>query len=107
MPLFRLKTGKFTEHGLVGFINFKKKSSLANPVPCCIFGILFTLPFAYTIQWESIIIIFQVRDPMPAVYFFLIDVSMNAIQTGATAAACSAIAQAISDLPVSSVYWTL
>ena len=31
--------------------------------------------------------IFQVRDPMPAVYFFLIDVSMNAIQTGATAAA--------------------
>ncbi|MCD7454105.1 hypothetical protein HAX54_023467 [Datura stramonium] len=31
----------------------------------------------------------KVRDPMPAVYFFLIDVSMNAIQTGATAAACS------------------
>ncbi|OQU83439.1 hypothetical protein SORBI_3005G114800 [Sorghum bicolor] len=42
---------------------------------------------------------FLVRDPMPAVYFFLIDVSMNAVQTGATAAACSAIAQAISDLP--------
>nr|CAB3489788.1 unnamed protein product [Digitaria exilis] len=42
---------------------------------------------------------FLVRDPMPAVYFFLIDVSMNSIQTGATAAACSAIAQAISDLP--------
>ncbi|KAL5204376.1 hypothetical protein ABZP36_009247 [Zizania latifolia] len=40
---------------------------------------------------------FLVRDPMPAVYFFLIDVSMNAIQTGATAAACSAISQAISD----------
>ncbi|XP_047261868.1 protein transport protein Sec24-like CEF, partial [Capsicum annuum] len=40
-----------------------------------------------------------VRDPMPAVYFFLIDVSMNAIQTGATAAACSAISQVISDLP--------
>jgi protein transport protein SEC24 len=36
---------------------------------------------------------------MPAVYFFLIDVSMNAIQTGATAAACSAISQVISDLP--------
>jgi protein transport protein SEC24 len=49
------------------------------------------------------ILYFQVRDPMPAVYFFLIDVSMNAIQTGATAAACSAIAQAISDLPVISV----
>ncbi|KAL6630501.1 hypothetical protein ACP70R_028574 [Stipagrostis hirtigluma subsp. patula] len=42
---------------------------------------------------------FLVRDPMPAVFFFLIDVSMNAIQTGATAAACSAISQAISDLP--------
>uniref|UniRef100_A0A0E0BRZ7 Zinc finger Sec23/Sec24-type domain-containing protein n=1 Tax=Oryza glumipatula TaxID=40148 RepID=A0A0E0BRZ7_9ORYZ len=42
---------------------------------------------------------FLVRDPMPAVYFFLIDVSMNAIQTGATAAACSAISQALSDLP--------
>ena len=38
---------------------------------------------------------------MPAVYFFLIDVSMNAIQTGATAAACSAIHQVIADLPVS------
>jgi hypothetical protein len=38
---------------------------------------------------------------MPAVYFFLIDVSMNAIQTGATAAACNAIQQVLSDLPVS------
>lgn len=38
---------------------------------------------------------------MPAVYFFLVDVSMNAIQTGATAAACSAIQQVLSDLPVS------
>ena len=38
---------------------------------------------------------------MPAVYFFLVDVSMNAIQTGATAAACSAISQSLSDLPVS------
>lgn len=46
--------------------------------------------------------VFQVRDPMPAVFFFLIDVSMNAIQTGATAAACSAINQVIADLPVSS-----
>ncbi|KAL3513696.1 hypothetical protein ACH5RR_026413 [Cinchona calisaya] len=42
---------------------------------------------------------FTVRDPMPAVYFFLIDVSMNSIQTGATAAACSAISQVITDLP--------
>ncbi|KAL0415590.1 UNVERIFIED_CONTAM: protein transport protein Sec24-like CEF [Sesamum latifolium] len=42
---------------------------------------------------------YMVRDPMPAVFFFLIDVSMNAIQTGATAAACSAISQVISDLP--------
>ena len=38
---------------------------------------------------------------MPAVYFFLIDVSMNAIQIGATAAACGAINQVIADLPVS------
>lgn len=43
----------------------------------------------------------QVRDPMPAIFFFVIDVSMNAVQTGATAAACSAISQVISDLPVS------
>ncbi|KAL2457291.1 Protein transport protein Sec24-like [Forsythia ovata] len=42
---------------------------------------------------------YMVRDPMPAVYFFLIDVSTNAIQTGATAAACSAINQVIADLP--------
>lgn len=42
---------------------------------------------------------YMVRDPMPAVFFFLIDVSMNALQTGATAAACSAISQVISDLP--------
>ncbi|XP_039056227.1 protein transport protein Sec24-like At4g32640 [Hibiscus syriacus] len=42
---------------------------------------------------------YMVRDPMPAVYFFLIDVSMNAVQTGATAAACSAISQVITDLP--------
>ncbi|XVF64559.1 hypothetical protein PTKIN_Ptkin09bG0178500 [Pterospermum kingtungense] len=42
---------------------------------------------------------YMVRDPMPALYFFLIDVSMNAVQTGATAAACSAINQVISDLP--------
>lgn len=38
---------------------------------------------------------------MPAIFFFIIDVSMNAVQTGATAAACSAISQVISDLPVS------
>ncbi|XP_059643687.1 protein transport protein SEC24 C-like [Cornus florida] len=42
---------------------------------------------------------YMVRDPMPAVFFFIIDVSMNAIQTGATAAACSAINQVIADLP--------
>ncbi|PWA72722.1 Sec24-like transport protein [Artemisia annua] len=42
---------------------------------------------------------FMVRDPMPAVFFFLIDVSMNAVQTGATAGACSAISQVIADLP--------
>ncbi|CAO2841330.1 unnamed protein product [Amaranthus hypochondriacus] len=42
---------------------------------------------------------YMVRSPMPAVFFFLIDVSMNALQTGATAAACSAINQVIADLP--------
>ncbi|KAF7123253.1 hypothetical protein RHSIM_Rhsim12G0137600 [Rhododendron simsii] len=42
---------------------------------------------------------YMVRDPMPAVFFFLVDVSMNAIQIGATAAACSAISQVIADLP--------
>lgn len=42
---------------------------------------------------------FMIRDPMPAVFFFLVDVSMNAVQTGATAAACSAIHEAIADLP--------
>ncbi|XVE89833.1 hypothetical protein DITRI_Ditri20bG0026500 [Diplodiscus trichospermus] len=42
---------------------------------------------------------YMTRDPMLSVYFFLIDVSMNAIQTGATAAACAAINQVIADLP--------
>nr|XP_010929766.2 protein transport protein Sec24-like At4g32640 [Elaeis guineensis] len=42
---------------------------------------------------------YMVRDPMPAVFFFIIDVTMNAIQTGATAAACTAISQALADLP--------
>ncbi|XP_047956910.1 protein transport protein Sec24-like At4g32640 [Salvia hispanica] len=42
---------------------------------------------------------YMVRDPMPAVFFFLVDVSMHAIQTGATAAACSAISQVIPNLP--------
>ncbi|KAL9258600.1 transport protein SEC24 C-like protein [Drosera capensis] len=42
---------------------------------------------------------YMVRDPMPAVFFFLIDVSSKAVQTGATAAACSAINQVIADLP--------
>ncbi|KAJ8773131.1 hypothetical protein K2173_028308 [Erythroxylum novogranatense] len=42
----------------------------------------------------------MVREPMEAVYFVLIDVSMIAIQTGATAAACSSINQVIGDLPV-------
>ncbi|XP_065854000.1 protein transport protein SEC24 B-like [Euphorbia lathyris] len=42
---------------------------------------------------------YMVREPMPAVYFFLIDVSMHAVKTGATAAACSSINQVIADLP--------
>ncbi|KDO53463.1 hypothetical protein CISIN_1g0282912mg, partial [Citrus sinensis] len=43
---------------------------------------------------------FMMRNVMPPVYFFLIDVSTDAVQTGATAAACSAIMQVISDLPI-------
>ncbi|KAJ4717142.1 Protein transport protein Sec24-like [Melia azedarach] len=42
---------------------------------------------------------FMMRDPMPPVYFFLIDVSVDALQTGTTAAACTAVMQVISDLP--------
>ncbi|XP_049934214.1 uncharacterized protein LOC116255423 isoform X3 [Nymphaea colorata] len=47
---------------------------------------------------------YMVRDPMPAVFFFLVDVSMNAIQSGATAAACSAVSQSINDLPLMSKF---
>ncbi|MFS8027733.1 putative sec23/Sec24, trunk domain, von Willebrand factor A-like domain superfamily [Helianthus anomalus] len=36
---------------------------------------------------------------MPVVFFFLIDVSMNAVQADATAGACSAIRRVIADLP--------
>ncbi|CAM6106579.1 unnamed protein product [Calypogeia fissa] len=42
---------------------------------------------------------YLVRDPMPPVYYFLIDVSSTAVQTGAVAAACSAINRALADLP--------
>ncbi|KAI7733415.1 hypothetical protein M8C21_023281 [Ambrosia artemisiifolia] len=38
---------------------------------------------------------FMVHDQLPTVFFFLIDVSMNAVQTGATAGACSAISRVI------------
>jgi protein transport protein SEC24 len=40
----------------------------------------------------------QVRPPMPPVFFFLIDVSMTAVSSGAVAAACSAINHALADL---------
>lgn len=66
---------------------------------------LYSQQFCFFFYWISefctSLSYFQVRDPMPAVFFFLVDVSMNAIQTGATAAACSAINQVIADLPVS------
>eukprot|EP00898_Chlorokybus_atmophyticus_P000326 jgi/Chlat1/1294/Chrsp118S01733 len=39
------------------------------------------------------------RPPMTVTYFFLIDVSAAAVASGATAAACSAISQALDDLP--------
>lgn len=42
---------------------------------------------------------YMVRPPMSPVFFFLIDVSMNAILTGATMTACSAVQRALGDLP--------
>ncbi|KAJ7560650.1 hypothetical protein O6H91_04G138900 [Diphasiastrum complanatum] len=42
---------------------------------------------------------YMVRPPMPAVFFFLVDVSSNSVQTGAAAAACSAIQRVLADLP--------
>eukprot|EP00271_Cylindrocystis_brebissonii_P012807 TRINITY_DN3230_c0_g1_i1.p1 TRINITY_DN3230_c0_g1~~TRINITY_DN3230_c0_g1_i1.p1 ORF type:complete len:1229 (+),score=266.22 TRINITY_DN3230_c0_g1_i1:375-4061(+) len=41
---------------------------------------------------------YMIREPMPTVYFFLVDVSLNAIGTGATAAACAAIQQVLNEL---------
>ncbi|MCO5560069.1 hypothetical protein L7F22_013675 [Adiantum nelumboides] len=41
---------------------------------------------------------FLVRPPMSPMFFFLIDVSMNAVATGATAAACSALHRALAEL---------
>lgn len=91
----------------------KDKSNWAREISriffSCSFGLLTPSTCVYTcIKYLCLLfllhLLLQVRDPMPAVYFFLIDVSMNAIQTGATAAACSAISQVISDLPVSSTF---
>lgn len=42
---------------------------------------------------------FMVRPPMCPMFFFLIDVSMNAVATGATAAACGAVQKALGELP--------
>jgi protein transport protein SEC24 len=47
-------------------------------------------------MWQKM----QVRPPMPPVFFFLIDVSMAAVSTGAVAAACSAVNRALADLTV-------
>ena len=63
-------------------------------------SLIISLHGLLNMQFIAIFILSQVRDPMPVVYFFLIDVSMNAIHTGATAAACSSINQVIADLPV-------
>ncbi|KAI5067109.1 hypothetical protein GOP47_0017637 [Adiantum capillus-veneris] len=41
---------------------------------------------------------FLVRPPMLPMFFFLIDVSMKAVETGATAAACSAVHRALGEL---------
>jgi Sec23/Sec24 trunk domain len=42
--------------------------------------------------------VLQVREPMPPTHFFLIDVSYDAVSTGATAAACAAVARVLDDL---------
>lgn len=42
---------------------------------------------------------YMVRPPMPHTLLFLVDVSLNAVTTGSTAACCSAIARALADLP--------
>ena len=54
----------------------------------------------YTRTTFDICIVLQVRPPMFPVFFFLIDVSMNAVATGAAGAACSAVQRALADLPV-------
>ncbi|XP_024531752.1 protein transport protein Sec24-like At4g32640 [Selaginella moellendorffii] len=41
---------------------------------------------------------YLLRPPMPPVFFFLVDVSANAIKTGAAAAACSAIQRVLADI---------
>jgi protein transport protein SEC24 len=41
---------------------------------------------------------YMVRPPMPQVFFFLVDVSVNAVSTGAVASACSAINRVLADL---------
>ncbi|AQK49850.1 Protein transport protein Sec24-like CEF [Zea mays] len=91
------KTGKFMEHGLVGFNLKNEFIGQSSALLYFLFLIYFAVCLYCSVRIHQNN--FQVRDPMPAVYFFLIDVSMNAIQTGATAAACSAISQSISDLP--------
>ena len=47
---------------------------------------------------EQATLIMQVRDPMPPVHFFLIDVSHTAVTTGVTVAACNAIQQVLSSI---------
>lgn len=42
----------------------------------------------------------KVRPPMPQVFFFLVDVSVNAVSIGAVASACSAINRVLTDLGV-------
>lgn len=42
---------------------------------------------------------YLVRPPMSPVLFFLIDVSMNAVVTGATVTACSSVQRVLGDLP--------
>ncbi len=50
-------------------------------------------------EWCTYALLFvQVRPPMPFVHFFLIDVSYNAVTSGALQATCSAVARTLDDL---------
>ncbi len=42
---------------------------------------------------------YEIRPPMAPAHFFIVDASQQAVATGALATACSAISQALDDMP--------